>query len=151
MFIGIEIVASLQLRKESGWYGDQNKACKRLNRTIAKDTLMQKAGHTKETIDINGPGIYIMIHKPTNQAYVGQAKNIGNRLLQHICDATSSRNLVGEFDKMLRENVGIDEWKLEIRQCPQKHLNKLEYKVHNEMEGDENYDLLNVRSPPKSK
>ena len=136
----------MELRKQSGWYGEQAQECKRLNRTIAKDVLAEKTGQSMETI--NGPGIYITFHKPTNQVYVGQAKNVADRILQHICDATSFRNIAGNFDKVLRQNTHIGEWEVTIMPCAKENLNKLECKIYSEMK-DENHTLLNVRNPPK--
>ena len=54
---------------------------------------------------VNEPGIYIVVHKPTHQIYVGQAKNLGDRIFQHICDATSFRDVAGKFDKLLRQST----------------------------------------------
>ena len=112
--IGTIIIKSVELRKQSGWYGVQPEGRVRLNRNIARDTIVQKAGYAKGEIDINGPGIYVMVHQPTKQAYIGQAKNLGNRILQHISDATSSRRLVGDFDPLLRENINMDDWELQL-------------------------------------
>ena len=158
--VGTINITSVELRKQSGWYGDQPEGRKRLNRSIARDMLIQKAGYAKGEIDINGPGIYIMVHRTTSQtyAYVGQAKNIGNRLLQHICDATSSRNKVDnskklddlKFDEFLGRIMNIDEWELQIMPCAQKHLNNLECRWHNELEGDNSYEVINKRNPPRT-
>ena len=140
--IGTIKIESVKLRKESGWFGNQQEGRIRLDRGIARDALAKKAGCTKE--HINGPGIYILVHKTTNQAYVGQAKNIGNRLLQHICDATGSRKLVGNFDPFLKDNINIDEWELQIKPCEQKDLDKLECHWYNEMK--DKCDMLNVKT-----
>ena len=141
IIIGTIKIESVKLRKESGWFGNQQEGRIRLDRSIARDVLAKKAGCKKE--HINGPGIYILIHKTTNQAYVGQAKNIGNRLLQHICDTTGSRKLVGNFDPFLKDNINIDEWELQIKPCEQKDLDKLECHWHNEVK--DKYDMLNVK------
>ena len=136
-------IESAELRKQSGWYGIQpDGRKKRLDRHIARDKLAKKAGCTKE--DINGSGIYILVHKATNQAYVGQATDIGERLLQHICAATSTRKLVGKFDPFLKDNINIDEWELQIKPCEQKDLDKLECHWYNEMK--DKCDMLNVKT-----
>ena len=136
----------MEVRKQSGWYGVQPEGRKRLSRNTARDTIAQKAGNE---IDINGPGIYVMIHKPSNQAYVGQAKNLGNRILQHICDATSTKSLVGDFDPLLREKINMDDWELELESCAQKKLKGLENEYYDDKQGDDNYSVLNKRRPPK--
>lgn len=148
IYVATVAIRSVELRKESGWYGDQPQESKRLNRTIAKDALGQMTGHTMKTI--NGPGIYITFHKPTNQVYVGQGKNVGDRILQHICDATSFRDVAGNFDKLLRQSTDIGQWKVVVIPCAKENLNKLECKIYGKLQ-DENYNLLNVRSPPKPK
>lgn len=80
---------------------------------------------------------------------MGQGQNIGGRLLQHINDATSFRDLTGKLDPFLRESTHIDEWELRIKPCGKEDLNKLEYKIYSEMKSEDN-DLLNVRSPPST-
>ena len=149
LFIGTITIKSVELRKKSGWYGDPPEGRVRLNRNIAKDVLTQKAGCAKGPYDINRPGIYMMIHKSTNQAYVGQAKNLGNRMLQHICEATSSRKLVGDFDKLLRQNMHIDDWDLQIMPCAEKDLNKMEGELYAKMKDDGKYTMLNKQNPAK--
>ena len=140
--IGTIQIESVESRKQSGWFGNQREGRIRLDRGIARDVLAKKAGCTKE--HINGPGIYILVHKTTNQAYVGQAKNISNRLLQHICDATGSRKLVGNFDPFLKDNIHIDEWELQIKPCEQEDLDKLECHWYNEMK--DKCDMLNKKT-----
>ena len=149
LFIGTITIKSVELRKQSGWYGVQPEGRKRLIRNTARDTIVQKAGYAKGAIDINRPGIYIMVHKPTNQAYVGQAKNLGNRILQHICDATSTRSLVGSFDTLLRENINMDDWELQLQPCAQKDLNRLENKYYDDMQ-DDSYFVINKQNPPNT-
>ena len=142
------VIRSVELRKQSGWYGDQPQECKRLNRTIAKDTLAVKTGYTVETI--SGPGIYIAVHKPTHQVYVGQAQNVGDRILQHICDATSFRDVAGKFDNLLRQSTDANQWEMIIKPCAEENLDKLELNIYSTLK-DENFNLLNVRRPPKCK
>ena len=89
-----------------------------------------------------------MLHKPTNKAYVGQAKNLGNRILQHVCDATSTRSLVGKFDPYLRDNINMDDWELQLESYAQKDLNKFERIYYKQIKKDNCYKLLNIRSPP---
>ena len=108
------------------------------------------AGYAKGEIDINGPGIYVMVYKPENQAYVGQAKNLGNRILQHICDATSSKRLVGDFDPLLRKYINMDDWKLQLQSCAQKNLNDVECDFYDEMQKDKSYSLKNKQNPPNT-
>ena len=89
-----------------------------------------------------------MVHKPTNRAYIGQAKNLGNRILQHICDATSTRSLVGGFDPHLKENINMDDWELELKPCAQKDLDRLECRYHDEMQKNPKYSVMNKQNPP---
>ena len=122
--VGNVIIRCVELRIQTGWFGDQPQGRKRLDRTIAKDTLAKKTGHTVETI--NGSGIYFLVHKPTRQIYVGQAKNLGDRILQHICDATSFRDVSGNVDKLLRQNADVNQWEVLIHPCAKEYLDKLE-------------------------
>ena len=153
MFIGTITIKSVELRKKSGWYGVQLEGQVRLNRNIAKDVLTQKARHSdlyKGPNDINRPGIYMMVHKSTNQAYVGLAKNLGNRMLQHICEATSARKVVGKFDKVLRDKTHIDDWDLRIIPCAEKDLKKIEGALYACAKDSGTYDMLNVQTPDNS-
>ena len=91
-----------------------------------------------------------MIHKPENHAYVGQAKNLGNRILQHVCDATSNRGLVGDFDDHLRKYINMDDWELQLKPCPQENLNDLEKEYYKEKKNNKSYIVLNKRNPPNT-
>lgn len=145
----VELITGIdfELRIRSGWYGRQPEGRIRLDRKIAKNTLAEKAQCSLS--DIEGPGIYIFVHKSTNRAYVGQSKAIGNRLLQHVTTATSGKDAPGKFGNFLRDNINIDEWEVTIRPCAKEHLDKLEFEEWTRLQKD--HDLLNVKSPPRPK
>ena len=137
----------MEQRKQSGWFGNQKEERMRLDRKIAKSTLAEKSNTSVE--DIGGPGIYILVHKTTNKAYVGQSKCIANRLLQHVTTATSDKDAPGKFGSFLQDNMNIDEWEVIIQLCSKENLNKLEFEKWTMLH--EQYELLNVITPPKPK
>ena len=137
----------MEKRIQSGWFGNQPQGRRRLDRRIARSTLAEKANCSLK--DIEGPGIYILVHKSTNKAYVGQSKSIANRLLQHVTTATSDKDAPGKFGNFLRDNVDIDEWDVVIKSCPKEHLDKLEFEEWTRLQ--QKHDLLNVKSPPRPK
>ena len=140
-------VIDFEKRRQSGWFGNQPQERIRLDRKIAKSTLAEKANCTLK--DIEGPGIYVFVHRETKKAYVGQSVSVANRLMQHVTTATSGKDAPGKFGNFLRDNISIDEWDVIMKPCAKEHLNKLEFEEWTRLQQE--YDLLNVKSPPRPK